>query len=111
MIAREQQFAEKIHAYTLPRSSPNSRVKDLVDMALLIADNQLDRRRVINALHLTFEQRATHALPASLNAPPPEWQTPFQALAEECALKADIAAVFESVREFLETVLVDGMEQ
>jgi hypothetical protein len=25
MIAREQQFAEKIHAYTLPRSSPNSR--------------------------------------------------------------------------------------
>ncbi len=28
MISREQQFAEKIHAYTLPRSSPNSRVKD-----------------------------------------------------------------------------------
>ena len=30
MIAREQQFAEKIHAYTLPRNSANSRVKDLV---------------------------------------------------------------------------------
>ena len=39
MISREQQSAEKIHAYTLPRSSPNSRVKDLVDLALLIADN------------------------------------------------------------------------
>jgi hypothetical protein len=28
MIAREQQFAEKIHAYTLPRNAANSRVKD-----------------------------------------------------------------------------------
>ena len=32
MIAREQQFAEKIHAYTLPRNAANSRVKDLVDL-------------------------------------------------------------------------------
>jgi hypothetical protein len=31
MIPREQQFAEKIHAYTLLRSAENSRVKDLVD--------------------------------------------------------------------------------
>jgi hypothetical protein len=31
MITREQQFAEKVHAYTLPRQSTNSRVKDLVD--------------------------------------------------------------------------------
>ena len=70
MISREQQFAEKIHAYTLPRSSPNSRVKDLVDLALLIADNQLDRQRVIDALHLTFDRRGTHALPTSLSVPP-----------------------------------------
>jgi hypothetical protein len=27
MIVREQQFAEKIHAYTLPRNAANSRVK------------------------------------------------------------------------------------
>ncbi len=111
MISREQQFAEKVHAYTLPRSSPNSRVKDLVDMALLIADNQLDRRRVINALHLTFDRRGTHALPTNLSVPPPDWQTPFRALAEECGLQTDIAAVFDNMREFLENVLVGGMEQ
>lgn len=35
MIVVEQQLAEKVHAYTLPRSGPNNRVKDLVDMALL----------------------------------------------------------------------------
>jgi hypothetical protein len=111
MISREQQFAEKVHAYTLPRNSPNSRVKDLVDLALLIADNQLDRRRVINALHLTFDRRGTHTLPTSLSIPPADWQTPFRALAEECGLQVDIAAVFYNVREFLENILVDGMEQ
>lgn len=110
MISREQQFAEKIHAYTLPRSSPNSRVKDLVDLALLIGDNQLDRQMVFSALHLTFARRRTHALPASLNAPPQDWQMPFQALAEECGLQTNVSAVFESVREFLEKVLAGGLE-
>lgn len=111
MISREQQFAEKIHAYTLPRNTPNSRVKDLVDMALLIASNQLDRQRILNALHLTFNRRGTHALQTSLNEQPPEWQTPFQALAEECGLRTDIAVVFDNVRRFYESVLLGSTEQ
>jgi hypothetical protein len=36
-ISREEQFAEKLHAYTLPRTGrPNTRVKDFVDMLLLM---------------------------------------------------------------------------
>jgi hypothetical protein len=104
MIAREQQFAEKLHAYTLPRSSANSRVKDLVDMALLIKSGGLDRRRVADALHLTFERRGTHALPTSLIPPPEEWRIPFQALAEECRLEGELAAVFDEAQEFLNKV-------
>jgi hypothetical protein len=46
-----------------------------------------------------------------LSVPPPEWQTPFRALAEECGLQTDIAAVFNNVREYLENVLLDDMEQ
>lgn len=111
MISREQQFAEKIHAYTLPRSSANSRVKDRVDLALLIGENQLDRRKTFNALRLTFERRNTHALPTTLSAPPEDWQTPFEALAGECGLQIDIAGVFDSVRKFAENVLAGGMEQ
>ncbi len=43
-ISKEQQFAEKLHAYTLPRpDSTNSRVKDLVDMVLLAQMETLDR--------------------------------------------------------------------
>jgi hypothetical protein len=52
MIAREQQFAEKIHAYTLPRNAANSRVKDLVDLALLIGSGGLDKQRIMEALRL-----------------------------------------------------------
>ena len=43
MISIEQQFAEKIHAYTLPRTERNNtRVKDLIDMSLLIHSMHID---------------------------------------------------------------------
>jgi hypothetical protein len=105
MIAREQQFAEKIHAYTLPRSAPNSRVKDLVDLALLIEEGQLDLEKCANALRLTFERRDTHHLPLFLDVPPQDWQAPFEALAKGCGLQPDLAATFERVRAFYETKL------
>ena len=105
MIACEQQFAEKIHAYTLPRNAANSRVKDLVDLALLIGSDRLDKQRILDALRLTFERRGTHDLPAILSPPPSDWQVAFQALAEECGLPTDVAAVFAGVQEYLEKVL------
>lgn len=105
MIAREQQFAEKIHAYTLPRNAANSRVKDLVDMGLLIGSGGLDKERILDALRLTFERRGTHDLPAGLVPPPADWQIPFQSLAEECGLPTDVAAVCAGVQEYLEEVL------
>jgi hypothetical protein len=104
MIAREQQFAEKIHAYTLPRDTANSRVKDLVDLALLVRSGELDTQRLMDALRLTFERRGTHDLPARLVPPPVDWQIPFQAFAEECGLSADVSAVFAGVQEFFEKI-------
>jgi hypothetical protein len=110
MIPGEQQLAEKIHAYTLPRNSQNSRAKDLVDLALLLSDGRLDSARVASVLHLTFARRKTHALPATLVLPPEDWQTPCRALAEECGLDPDITAVFENVSAFFEYVLTDNTE-
>jgi len=111
MIAREQQFAEKIHAYTLPRNTANSRVKDLVDLALLIGSGGLDKQRIMEALRLTFERRGTHDLPAILLPPPADWQVPFHALAEECGLPTDVAGVFAGVQKFVEEVLAQRTER
>ena len=111
VISCEQQFAEKIHAYTLPRSATNSRVKDLVDLLLLSWDNQVDKQRALNALWQTFERRNTHALPASLIAPPEEWRVPFEALAADCGLKIGLLEAFEELRRFCREVLATGAEK
>jgi hypothetical protein len=81
-------------------------VKDLVDLALLIEDDLLDGERCANALRLTFERRATHPLPAALDAPPAAWLIPFEALARECGLAPNLSATFEKVRLFYETKMI-----
>jgi hypothetical protein len=111
VISREQQFAEKIHAYTLPRSSPNSRVKDLVDLTLLSRDSHVDKLRVLNALRDTFERRNTHTLSATLIAPPEKWRIPFEALAVECRLQVSLLEAFEELREFFSKVLAADAEK
>lgn len=104
-IPREQQIAEKLHAYTLPRSTSNSRVKDLVDLALLIGAARPSTQRVVEALHLTFERRKTHTLPSTLSPPPEDWQGRFGALATECGIPSDMASAFVDVQAFFGRVL------
>ena len=110
-ISRGQQWAEKLHAYTLPRKNANSRVKDLVDLALLIGSGELEPERVVETLRLTFERRKTHVLPLELVPPPPDWQGRFQALAEECGLPTDVAAAFAGVQEYFKEVLTRRTER
>lgn len=101
IITREQQFAEKIHAYTLPRDGKiNSRVKDLLDLILLLEsiDFEIEKCRV--ALKVIFKTRATHPLPIDLIAPPHEWKDFFQKLATECGLNPESQHAFELVNSF-----------
>ena len=84
-----QQFAEKVHAYTFPwQDRDNTRVKDLVDLVLLLRSGQLKPERVKQALRATFEIRGTHSLPAQVPMPPLEWAEPYAALAGELGLPA-----------------------
>jgi hypothetical protein len=101
-ISREQQFAEKYHAYTLPRGSrPNSRVRDLLDMALLIGEGRLDPRRTAQALRATYAHRETHPFAADMPQPPQNWERPFAALAAECGWAGDMATAHASVHKFI----------
>jgi hypothetical protein len=106
MIPGEQQFAEKLHAYTLPRQgAANSRVRDLVDMVLLIESATLARNKVAEAIRITFERRNTHTLPNTLPAPPAEWQRPYEALARECGLSGQVGDALALLRRFMEPIL------
>ena len=100
MIQREQQFAEKLHAYTLPRTAPNSRVRDLVDLALLIQSGTLESNRVVQALRATFDLRATHPVPKVLDPPPLDWSAPFARLAAECRIDLSARDAFRVLSEF-----------
>ena len=99
-------IAEKLHAYTLPRNSPNSRVKDLPDIALLAKHQELEAGEVRAALQLTFTTRATHELSPSVPPAPVEWAEPYRRMSAENQLPwPDIEALHQSVAAFLDPLL------
>ncbi len=63
-ISKTQQFAEKAHAYTLPWADrENTRVKDLVDLLLLVERGALDRREVLG----WYRNAAAFCTPSTFN--------------------------------------------
>ncbi len=100
-ISKEQQFAEKIHAYTLPRTGRfNTRVKDLVDMLLLIREGSVGEAVVGENLSKVFNRRNTHSLPATLPLSPDGWNVKFDLLAKECGMNETLDQAMEIVDHF-----------
>lgn len=87
----ETHIAEKLHAYTLPRKRPNSRIKDLPDLGLLAGVRSIDVMQLRSALEQTFAFRATHEIPSTLPEPPAGWQAPYAALARDDQLTDNAA--------------------
>ncbi len=108
LISKEQQVAEKLHAYTLPRTTPNSRVKDLVDLLLLIRTGEVHRAQLAEAVRMTFDRRKTHVIPSTLVPPPESWEGQFRALATECGLTSGMEDSFREVEGFLAQILRPG---
>ncbi len=95
--------AEKVHAYTriYAHERPSSRVKDLVDLSLLIERELLEPRSFWRALKQVFHERDGIAPPQDLPNPPRSWQIPFAAMAAEIGLAgADLDTAAEMVRSF-----------
>lgn len=100
-LSVEQHWAEKLHAYARPRDGrPNTRVKDLVDLVLLIERESLEPERVLASVEATFARRGTHDVPKELPAPPAAWERPFAALADECQLAHTPATAHAAVSRF-----------
>jgi hypothetical protein len=102
----ETHVAEKLHAYTVPRTRSNSRVKDLPDLALLGTTRAIDGRILRAALEQTFGFRRTHALPPRLPEPSEDWRLTYAALAEQDELAwTTLAEVTVAARAFIDPVL------
>lgn len=98
-------IAEKVHAYTLPRIGPNSRLKDLVDLALLTEVEGHDAAMLREAIHRTFRFRASHHVPEQLPGPPEEWTDRYRRVRDEERLPwATTEQLVEAAGELLNPV-------
>ncbi|HWL88657.1 MAG TPA: nucleotidyl transferase AbiEii/AbiGii toxin family protein [Polyangiaceae bacterium] len=106
----ETHIAEKLPAYTMPRARPNSRVKDLPDIALLAGTKAIEAERLCAALEQTFAFRKTHHLPMSLPAPLDAWERPYAAMARADRLPwPTLIDVTNAAKAFLDPVLEGGL--
>lgn len=84
-----QHFAEKVHAFTRTYGDrPNTRVRDLPDMVLLIDDGLEPTRELFAIVSRVFEARAAPAVPVELPDPPAFWREQYPAFAAELDVSA-----------------------
>ena len=107
----ETHIAGKLHADTMPRCRPNSRAKDLPDLAPLATTREIEAAQLRAALGQTFAFRATHPVPASVPAPAEAWSEPYAAMARENGLAwPTLDEVTRAVQSFLDPVLAGQLD-
>lgn len=104
----ELQIAEKVHAYTRgygESGMASTRVKDLVDLALIASASQVVAERLNRALRDTFGRRDRHALPGALPRPPLGWRVPYGRMALDVGLAVELDRGYELAARLLDPVL------
>jgi hypothetical protein len=104
VISAEQQFAEKLHAFTLLRDYPNSRVKDIIDMVLLINETHMSASELFEITQATFLKRANSEFPPLFSAPPDTWKKPYSKLAQSCAIEGSLEEATTLVRSYCKEI-------
>lgn len=111
-VDRRQHFAEKLHALTRDYGDrPNTRVKDLVDMVLLIEDGLPPDGALLDVVNHVFTARATHPVPPAIPDPPPVWAKEYPKLAGDRTLgEPDLAVALDLVRKLWAQALTTETE-
>lgn len=81
-----QQFAEKLHAFTMPRSQENTRVKDLADLVWYIERYRFDSAALRASCEATFRHRLAHAWPPVMPELPAAWEGPYRRYRSELVI-------------------------
>jgi hypothetical protein len=107
---RSQHFAEKLHALTRDYGlRPNTRVKDLVDLLLLIHNGLSPDEHLLAVVRHVFTVRATHQVPTGIPDPPPAWRDEYPALAASAELnEQDLPTALDTLRAFWAQAISTG---
>lgn len=106
-VSLELQVAEKLHAYTRSYEGQrtSTRVKDLIDLALIAELSSLDAVLLRREIGTIFTLRETHSPPVALPSPPSEWSVPFRRLAIEVGAAEKLEAGHQDAAALLDPVL------
>jgi Nucleotidyl transferase AbiEii toxin, Type IV TA system len=106
-IPLERHLAEKLHAYTrtFDDGRENTRVKDLIDLALIAELEQLDAAALRDAIDHAFLSRRMQTLPDRLPSPHAAWTVPYSALAQATGISTDLAAGHAAAAALLDPIL------
>ncbi len=108
-IPASQHIAEKLHAYTrgygADRLRPSTRVKDLIDLALLLQSDAPEPEELATTIRDVFTARTSHAIPKRLPQPPTSWSAGYPALAGDLPIPKTSREAFEYVRDVLDPIL------
>lgn len=112
-VDRNQHFAEKLHAFTQTYGDrPNTRVKDLADLVLLIDDDLQPTTTLRTTVTAVFTARPGGGAPGELPDPPVGWDARYIELVENLNLSAHtIDAAMTTVRAFWSETLAATEEQ
>jgi hypothetical protein len=109
-IPLERHVAEKLHAYTQIRDGrPNTRVKDLVDLALIAELAPLEAAALRAAIDETFDRNALQSVPRRIPRPPESWSVPFRALAQATGIATDLATGHLDAAALLDPILAGNV--
>lgn len=100
--------AEKVHAYAriYAHDRPSSRVKDLIDLALMVERHLLVPVRFAPAVASVFLERDGTVHPAQLPDPPRAWIDPFASMAAEVGLDtSSCSEAADLVKNFYSTAM------
>lgn len=89
IVDRAQHLAEKLHALTRTYAGgASTRVRDLVDVVLLIEDGVRPDMETAEVVRHVFNARGTHAMPRELGDPPADWTDRYTELARDLDVNA-----------------------
>lgn len=101
VVSPVQVFAEKLHALTRSYRGGNTRVRDLVDLMLVIEDGLLPDAPLLRAVRIVFDARGTHAIPEDIPETPESWSLTYATLAEDLDVQArSVADALRRLRAF-----------